>query len=312
MVEKHPMSSSRIYTIDLNFQSIPGSIAVYLIPHRHGAVLVECGPGSTAPALQAGLQSHGYTPADVTDVLLTHIHLDHGGAAGWLAQQGARIHVHPNGAPHLVNPEKLLASATRIFGDKMEAVWGQFLPVPEEQLSVPQDGEEIEVGGLCFRAIDTPGHADHHYAYRFEDLLFTGDVGGMRIGGQPFLRLPMPPPEFHLENWRLSLERLRGELATGSLERVAPTHSGIYSDPEWHFSAVAAALDEVEAWMEQVMPANPEIETLRRAFTDWNQANLKAHGVDSVLVDAFEAPNPSFMSADGIQRYWRKYRMEVV
>ena len=109
-------------------------------------VLIESGPGSTLAALEAGLAKEGLSPRDVTHVLLTHIHLDHAGAAGWLARQGAEIYVHPVGAPHMLNPEKLLASATRIYGDRMESLWGEFLPVPESQLNVPKDGEEIEIG----------------------------------------------------------------------------------------------------------------------------------------------------------------------
>src|SRR4030067_192880 len=132
-----------VHTLDLNFLGVPGTIAAYLIPHRQGVVLIESGPGSTVPALVNSLNSLGYRPADVTDVLLTHIHLDHAGAAGWLAEQGARIFVHPVGAPHLLNPEKLLASARRTSGDMMEPLWGELLPVPEDQLTVISDGEVV-------------------------------------------------------------------------------------------------------------------------------------------------------------------------
>ena len=155
-----------VHTLDLKFQGFAGAIAVYLIPHQHGAVLIESGPGSTTAALETGLQVHGLNVGDVTDVLLTHIHLDHAGAAGWLAKKGARIHVHPVGAPHLKNPEKLLSSAARIYGDSMQSLWGDFLPVPEDQLVVHQDNEVIEIEGLRFRSLDTPGHAYHHYAYQ--------------------------------------------------------------------------------------------------------------------------------------------------
>ena len=166
-----------IYTLDLNFQGIPGAIASYLIPHGHGALLVESGPGATVPALQAGLRQHGFSVKDVSAVLLTHIHLDHAGAAGWLASQGAQIYVHPVGAPHLLNPEKLLASARQISGDSMETLWGEFLAVPEERLSVVEDNQVIEVDGLRLRALDTPGHANHHHVYIYENFCFTGDVG---------------------------------------------------------------------------------------------------------------------------------------
>src|SRR4030042_4609731 len=125
-----------VVTIDLKFMGRANAIAAYLIPHRRGAVLVECGPGSTTTALEVGLSENGFHAEDITDVLLTHIHLDHAGAAGWLARRGARIHVHSAGAPHLLDPEKLLSSAKRIYGDMMDRLWGDFLPVQAGQLNV--------------------------------------------------------------------------------------------------------------------------------------------------------------------------------
>ena len=156
------MATNRILTLDLNFQGRAHATAVFLIRHTTGVVLIESGPGSTQSALEAGLAREGLAPGDVTHVLLTHIHLDHAGAAGWLARQGAEIYVHPLGAPHLLNPEKLLASARRIYGDRMETLWGEFLPVPEPQLRVTTDSQEIVIGQLKFVPIHTPGHAEHH------------------------------------------------------------------------------------------------------------------------------------------------------
>src|SRR3989337_916816 len=132
-----------IIALDLEFQGKSGVIAAYLLPHTRGAALIETGPGSTQATLIRRLSDHGYNPSDITDVLLTHIHLDHAGAAGWLARQGARIYVHANGAPHLLDPEKLLSSAARIYGDQMETLWGEFLPVPGERLSIVYDGDVI-------------------------------------------------------------------------------------------------------------------------------------------------------------------------
>src|SRR6185503_16739075 len=175
------MAQTRVITLDLNFQGRPHAIASYLIrpPKGDAAVLIESGPGSTLASLEAGLAREGLSPRDVTHVLLTHIHLDHAGAAGWLARQGAQIYVHPVGAPHMLNPQKLLASAARIYGDRMESLWGEFLPVPENRLKVPKDGETIVVGNLEFVPLHSPGHAEHHYAYMFEDMIFCGDVGGV-------------------------------------------------------------------------------------------------------------------------------------
>ncbi len=298
------MNSPEVHTIDLKFQGLEGSIAVYLVPHKDGAILVESGPGSTKSALKAGLAEYGFRPDQVTDVLLTHIHLDHGGAAGWLSRKGARIHVHPNGAPHLLNPEKLLASAGRIYGDMMDSLWGEFLSVPEERLSILEDGKTLEINGFTFRPIDTPGHASHHFAYIFEDICFSGDIGGVRLANLPHIRIPMPPPEFHLEKWRQSLDRLRQEEFT----RIAPTHFGIYEDAGWHLQALERALDEVDEWIDRVMPSNLSLEDLRREFITWNERMSQEQGLDRHQVNLHEAANPSFMSADGIRRYWSKVR----
>jgi glyoxylase-like metal-dependent hydrolase (beta-lactamase superfamily II) len=307
------MSSSQviegsIHTLDLNFQGFAGAIAAYLIPHAHGAILIECGPGSTASALEASLLAHGLKVSEISDVLLTHIHLDHAGAAGWLARQGACIHVHPVGAPHLKNPEKLLSSAARIYGDNMQTLWGDFLPVPEARLITHQDDEIIEIEGLRFRALDTPGHAYHHFAYLHQGVCFSGDIGGVRLGGVHHLRLPMPPPELNLELWRESIRRLQIEYNRGAFQRIAPTHFGVFDDPDWHLQAAGQALDNVDDWITQVMPANPSTEELKELFIQWTQERSLHYGLDPDLLGPFEAANPSWMSAYGIHRYWHKVR----
>jgi glyoxylase-like metal-dependent hydrolase (beta-lactamase superfamily II) len=296
------MASTRVVTLDLNFQGRPHAIASYLIRQDDAVVLIESGPGSTLSALEAGLAKEGLSPADVTHVLLTHIHLDHAGAAGWLAQQGADIYVHPIGAPHMLNPEKLIASATRIDGERMDTLWGEFLPVPEDQLKVVNDAEEIVIGDLRFLPIHTPGHAEHHYSYLFEDILFSGDVGGVRIPGYRYLRVPMPPPELHIERWHESIARLRKEKFT----RIAPTHFGIFDDPDWQLDEVEKGLDSASRWLEQAMPSEPPIEELRQSFTDWMMAEGEKIGLNEEVVKAYEVANPLGMSADGLLRYWKK------
>jgi glyoxylase-like metal-dependent hydrolase (beta-lactamase superfamily II) len=298
------MAETDVITLDLNFQGKTQTIASYLIRHSTGVVLIECGPGSSLKGLQAGLAANGLSFSDITHVLLTHIHLDHAGAAGWLAQQGAQIYVHPVGAPHMLNPDKLLASAARIYGDQMDKLWGEILPVPVDQLKIPKNEEEIVIGELHFIPLDTPGHAEHHYAYLFEDICFSGDVGGVRIPGYQYLRLPMPPPELHFGKWRGSIARLKKE----KFKRIAPTHFGIFDDPVWQLKAVEKDLDEAERWLEEVMPAQPEIEILRHQFVDWMNEQGRQHGLNAEVVKAYELANPPGMSADGLQRYWKKYR----
>ena len=297
-----------IQTIDLNFMDTPGTIAVYMIPHAHGAVLVETGPGSTTTALSIGLERHGLKISDITDVLLTHIHLDHAGAAGYLAQQGARIHVHNVGAPHLINPKKLLSSAKRIYGEMMDELWGEFLAVPEDRLSILEDGDVVEIGDLRFEVLDTPGHANHHNAYIFRDVCFSGDIGGVRLQETQFIRLPMPPPEFQLETWRESLVRLQQEYANGRFQRIAPTHFGIFNDPGWHLNALEQVLNETEQWIIQVMSKEPTVEELKDIFLDWNQLRALEAGMKVDVLNAYEIANPSWMSAFGIYRYWHKVR----
>lgn len=296
--------NSTLHTLDLHFQGIPGTIASYLVPHPHGAILIESGPGSTQDALTAGLAQHGFKVTDVTHVLLTHIHLDHAGAAGWLASHGAHVYVHHVGAPHMIDPSKLIASATRIYQERMHSLWGDFLAVPEASLTVLHDNDVIEIGNLRFQALDTPGHAFHHMAYLCEDMLFSGDVGGVRLQGYDLLSLPMPPPEFHLEHWHTSLRRL----AELDLNWIAPTHFGLYNDPVQHLANLAAAFDRTEAWMVDVMASNPPVEDLRRILTAWVAEQSLACGVDIPGAAAYEAANPTFMSADGIYRYWHKVR----
>ena len=298
------MANSNILTIDLHFQNKTQAIASYLIRHGDAVVLIESGPGSTLPALEAALANEHLTPRDITHVLLTHIHLDHAGAAGWLSKQGAEIYVHPNGAAHMLNPEKLIASATRIYGDRMDTLWGEFLPVEQNQLKVPQDAEEIVIGNLRFVTINTPGHAEHHYSYLFEDVCFSGDVGGVRIPGYQYLRAPMPPPELHFGRWRESLARLRGM----DFAHIAPTQYGMFDDVQWHLDTLDETLAAMEKWLETVMARDPSIEQLREEFTLWMDEESKAKNLSEDVVRAYSLSNPVAMSADGLMRYWKKVR----
>jgi glyoxylase-like metal-dependent hydrolase (beta-lactamase superfamily II) len=298
------MNEPVIHTIDLNFMDRSGTIGAYLIPYSGGCILIETGPGSTIPNLIVGLKSFGYTVKDITDVLLTHIHLDHAGASGWLAQHGCKIHVHENGTPHLINPDKLLASAGRLYGDMMNTLWGEFLPAQVDKINIMHDNDEIKIGDVLIRALDVPGHANHHLVYLIGDACFSGDIGGIRLSPNQYLSLPMPPPDFHLEKWRESIQHVQKY----DPNRIIPTHFGVYSDARWHLQAVLDELDEVEAWMEEKLPQNPTLEDLRQQFIEFEQIRAKKYGVGKTTVEAQQIANPSFMSADGIYRYWNKYR----
>jgi len=291
-----------VQTLDLEFMGFPGTIAAYLIPNRHGVTLVECGPGSTLDSLERSLIKHGYNLKDVNAVLLTHIHLDHAGSAGALSRLGADIYVHHVGAPHLLNPEKLLSSAARIYGDMMEELWGEMLPVMPDRLNSLRDGQIIEIGGSRFRPKDTPGHANHHLAYIYKDICFSGDIGGIRLFGLSHLRLPMPPPELHLGKWRESISKLLDE----DISIIAPTHFGMYTDPRSHLTNLTEQLEIIDQWINYTMQTQPTLEELKIRLNHWMLEKSNEDGLTQDQMEAYEVVNPSWMSALGIFRYWQK------
>lgn len=297
----------RIEILDLGYQGHPGLIASFLVFGSRGHVLVECGPGSTHEALVAGLATHGLAPGDVDTVFLTHIHFDHAGAAGWWAQQGTRVCVHQRGAPHLIDPSRLIQSAQRIYGDLMGPLWGEILPAPEENVQVVVDGDEVEAAGLLFRAIDTPGHAGHHHAWRVGDVAFVGDVMGIRGGAIGWLDLPAPPPEFDLELWRKSLAKLRTE----RLETIYRTHFGPRSDVAEELDRIAELLESSATKVKSMLDAGLGRDEMIARHGDWMDGRARRDGFDPAAAVGKKRLNPRDMSVDGITRYWRKKAEEV-
>ena len=298
----------RLQTLDLHFQERPHTIASYLLPHSEGAALIETGPGATFPMLQARLAGHGLTPNDITEVLLTHIHLDHAGAAGRLAQHGATVYVHDIGAPHLANPERLLSSATRIYGDDMDRLWGEMHPVPEDQLVPLGDGDTIELGERAALALDTPGHASHHMSYVIGDVCFTGDVGGVRMPGEAYVELPLAPPEIDLDAWRDSLHTLRTAIGAHDVTHLAPTHFGLYDDASAHLDRLERVVDAADDWARSTLPeVADDADALRTATVEWMRSLAAQEGVDDETWDLYELANPSWMAALGLKRYWETH-----
>ena len=293
------MSSFEVHSLDLNFLGHPQTIASFLVRGQGRPVLIETGPGATLPALQSGLAAFGLTPADIRDVLLTHIHLDHAGAAGWLAQQGATIHVHHVGAPHMAQPERLLASARRIYGDQMELLWGEFLPVPQAQLRPLHDGDEVVAGGLRFTALDTPGHASHHMVYQLEDIGFAGDLGGVRRPHVRHVRVPTPPPEFDRVAWLASIERVRNR----ELARLYLTHFGPVDDVDAHLTVVAGLVREYTDRVGKLLGLGADRDTILAEFSAWEHRRLEADGVPAAQWPIYADIGPVGMTVDGLIRY---------
>lgn len=297
----------QIHTLDLDFQHLGQVIASYLIVGPAGPVLVETGPGSTLAKLKARLAEHGYQPADIRHVLVTHIHLDHAGAAGWWAQQGAQIYVHHVGAPHLIDPSKLLSSASRIYGDQLDNLWGETLPAPAEKVTALYDGDVIQVEGLTFVVMDTPGHAYHHHAFQLDDVAFAGDSAGVRIPGTSFVDLPAPPPEFDLEAWMRSIDRLLAQDFTA----IYPTHYGRVDKWRLQLQTLVALINEAAEFVRCRMADGLEREAILNHYLAWHQRRLDSAGVSADLAARYEAANPAFMSVDGLMRYWRKRGLAI-
>ena len=287
-----------IEVLDLQFQDRPQCVAAFLVTTADRPLLVECGPASCRPALLAALQQRGLGPKDIQALLVTHIHLDHAGDAGWWAQQGVPVVVHPLGAPHLIDPSKLLASATRIYGEHMERLWGAIVPCPQDKVIVATLNSPVPVDGLEVTAWDSPGHARHHLAYQIGTDLLCGDVAGVKLPpmDSSFLSIPAPPPEFDREAWLATLDKLEKL----PLKRLFLTHFGPVESVSWHWQTLRTRIDEVADFVGQRLDLDRE--ALIEAYAAWQRPQFP----DTVTYDRYEQANPLFMSVDGLLRYWKR------
>ena len=292
-----------LYLIDHRFQGVPGTIASYLLTGDDDLTLIETGPATTTEALLAGVRAAGFDPEQITRLIVTHIHLDHAGAAGSLIERlpRARLFVHRVGAPHMIDPSKLIASATRIFQGDMDRLWGEILPVPEERVVVLDDESALRVGRRVLRALYTPGHASHHLAFHDAEsrVIFTGDVAGARLNEAEYLRPPTLPPEVDLTLWRESIARLRRLRA----HRLYLTHGGAFGDPDRHFDLLLSRLFFLAGWTEASLAVEQDTEVLATQLRQREGREITAITGKEDLVEAYELVAGSRMSIDGLARY---------
>src|SRR5215210_1156891 len=298
----------RVETIDLNFLGTERVIASFLLIGGGSAAIVETGPTTCLEHLEGGLEANGVSPEDVREVFLTHIHLDHAGASGHLAESlpNATFYVHELGYPHLADPSKLVKSATRIYGERMEELWGDARPVPEERLVVLGDGEEVEAAGGRLVAHDTPGHAYHHLAYLEPDsgALFTGDVAGIRLPGQSYIRPPTPPPEIDVEAWIQSINYIR-RIAPASLW---PTHFGSYQDVGRHLGELEQRLQDWLLFVEGQMDDGADREEISDQLKAKGDAEMLAEGSEITQSERYDLAGTYSMLTDGLMRYVTRQR----
>lgn len=274
-----------------------------------GLALVDPGPTTALEGLKAGLSARGYALDDVRALLLTHIHLDHAGATGTVAQgrPDLDVYVHATGAPHVADPSRLLKSARRLYGDQMDALWGEMLPVPEDRVHAVEDGVTLALGSAAaarrLHVAHTPGHATHHVSYLDEasGTAFVGDTAGQRTSGVDYVLPVTPPPDVDREAWLDSLETLRRM----EPERLFCTHFGPHEDPGAHLDRMEARL---RAWAEDIRDGlerkEETDETLAAAFDEEKIAEIERHVPEArrTPYENFGRPRESW---HGLARYWR-------
>jgi glyoxylase-like metal-dependent hydrolase (beta-lactamase superfamily II) len=278
------MDSLRL--IDLHFGGREHAIGIYLVETDDGLALFDCGPASTLPALEAGVASHGLELADVRHLLLSHIHLDHAGAAGPLVRRYPKLTVWVSeiGAPHLVDPSRLERSARRLYGELFDPLWGELAPVPQENV-------RLAVGDvLGWEAFPTPGHASHHVSYIRDGTLLAGDATGVRMPGSDYVLPVSPPPDIDVELWHATANAIRERAP----ERLALIHFGVHEDVPTHLDRFDADLDK---WSERV-GRGMELEE----FVELGRADA---GADA---DAYDTVAPLWQCWHGLKRYWDKKR----
>lgn len=266
--------------LDLHHQGAERVIGAYVVETDNGPALFDCGPSTCVEALEAGLLERGLSLTDVRHLLLSHIHLDHAGAAGVLVRRhpALQVHVSDVGAPHLVDPSRLEASARRLYGDMFDVLWGELAPVPEENVHVVGDSV---LGLECFAS---PGHASHHVCYLGTDgTLYAGDAAGVRIQPHPTVLPPTPPPEFDLDAWLRTLD----EIERHGPDRLALIHFGVADDVERHLGELRRRLQD---WVSLADVSEEEF------------AEIAGRGVD----ESYARAMPFWQSYAGLKRYWEK------
>jgi glyoxylase-like metal-dependent hydrolase (beta-lactamase superfamily II) len=278
------MHSLRV--VDLNFGASPESIGVYLVDTDDGPALFDCGPSSTIEALETGLAANGLALTDIRHLLLSHIHLDHAGAAGSLVRKSPEltVWVSPVGRAHLIDPSRLERSARRLYGEMFDPLWGELAPVPEENVRVA-DGDV-----LGWDAFPTPGHASHHVSYLRDGTLLAGDATGVRMPGASYVLPVCPPPDITVEGWHETIAEIRRR----EPDRLALVHFGVYEDVEAHLDRLE---DELDRWAARVGDGMSEQDFVAAARSDLGER-----------ADRYDRVAPLWQSYLGMKRYWDSKR----
>ena len=291
--------------IDLHFRGAPRIVAAAILPGRDGLTIVDPGPTSCLPALEAGLAERGRRLRDVRTILLTHIHLDHAGATGTIVERvpGVKVYVHERGAPHMIDPGKLMSSAARLWGeDQMDRLWGPMVPVPAASVTTLAGGERLEIGGTPLRVEYTPGHAKHHVSFLDEHsgVAYVGDTAGVRVSGN-YIIVPTPPPDIDIEAWNGSLDTI------GRWQPVSLfiTHYGEITPSKAHLESTREALKRSAEVVKAGLDLPGTDESRMRAYADYVRKDIRKT-LSEQEARAAELAAPFDQLWQGLARYWSK------
>jgi glyoxylase-like metal-dependent hydrolase (beta-lactamase superfamily II) len=297
-----------VHVLDTRQLGRAGIVAVTALETDAGLALFDTGSESTFDNVVVDLRKKGFTPEDVRHVFLSHIHFDHAGAAWRFAELGAIVYVHPRGAQHLLDPTKLIESATRIFGDDMQRLWGRIAPIPAERVRILENNQIVRVGRFEIRALATPGHASHHHVYHWDDNVFGGDIAGVRIGNGPPIP-PFVPPELHIESWRESIAKIR---ALNPSNLYLPHFGKVSGSVAEHLDLLDERVAHWSEWFREKIRTGTDEQQLRRQFAELEHDELRAEGASEDDVEGYEAADPSYMAVGAALRYWKKYHADAV
>ncbi|MFL6281233.1 MAG: MBL fold metallo-hydrolase [Vicinamibacterales bacterium] len=292
--------------VDLNFLGAPEIIATAVLHAASGVALIDPGPSTTQDNLKAALRQKGIGIGDVRQILLTHIHLDHAGVTGTLVRENPEIEVfvHERGAPHMIDPSKLLASAGRLYGADMDRLWGDFVPVPAGRVRALKGEEHIAAGGRDLEVAYTPGHASHHVSYfdASSRVVFVGDTAGIRRADGDYILPPTPPPDIDLDAWRVSEDRI----LAWDPDTLFLTHFGPFHGARVHFQEMFTRLQAWSAIVRRLV-ADPSLgeDNRLQAFVDEALLDLRRK-VGDQQAEQYNRAGRLDYSWQGLSRYWRK------
>jgi len=296
------MSTPHVHCIDLNFQGNDLKIFSFIVETDEGPVIIETGPHSCHKVLCEGLENLGYKKEDVKHVFLTHIHLDHAGGAWCFAELGAKIYVHPLGFKNLHDPTKLLASAERIYGSMMDKLWGTLKAIPEAQFHIADDYEVVTIGNIQFRSIHTPGHAKHHSCWQLDNVLFTGDLAGIKHDEGPVIP-PCPPPDINIELW---LENIDKVLAIKEVDTYYVTHGAKVENVKEHMELLKDGLRSFANFVKPYHEKSLSPGEVISDFIPFVSERFRSEGMSEESLQSFVQGGALLADLAGLLRYWKK------